>query len=103
MVEQSQPQANPKVHPVDWLTLACVTIGAAAVFSDMLPPKFAAVLVALRVLTSTYTKWLGSQQQRDALAEGAAIGQELKEEAQVLTAPKAEPIDPIDHKTIGSD
>ena len=90
MVDQSQ--ANPKVHPVDYAALIFVLIGAAAEMADKLPPKFSSVLVALAIAARVYTKWLGSQQEQDGLAEGRQVGAELKESVDVLTAKKADPV-----------
>jgi hypothetical protein len=90
MVEQ--PQANPKPHPIDFLALLFVAIGAGAEMSDMLPAKFSGVLVALAVFARLYTKWIGSQQQRDALVEGKQAGVELKIDLEQIRAVKAEPV-----------
>ena len=90
MVEQ--PQANPKVHPVDYIAFILMLISAIAMYANELPPKFAGIVMALGFFARLYTKWLGSQQDKDAVVEGEQAAIELKSDLEVLKAVKAEPI-----------
>ena len=88
------PQPNPKLHTIDWIALGLAVLAAAAEMADMLPAKYEGIILGLYALSKTYTKFLGSQQQKDALAEGAAVGAEIKTDIEVAKAPKAQPVDP---------
>lgn len=87
------PQPNPRLHAVDWVALALAVLAAAAEMADMMPAKYAGIVLGLYALSKTYTKFLGSQQQKDALAEGASVGAEIKTDIAVMNAPKAQPVD----------
>lgn len=82
------PQANPKPHPVDYVALGLIVLGALAEFADVLPPKFSGALMVLMVGARLYTKWLGSQTDKDALAEGTSVGADLKSDLKVIEAKK---------------
>ncbi len=90
MVDQAQ--ANPKPHAIDYIALALMGIGAAAECVDMLPSKYAGVIMFLGFVARLYTKWAGSQQDKDALQDGISAGQELKQDLDVMKAKPAEPI-----------
>ena len=86
------PQANPKPHPVDWLALLMVGLGALTQFEGILPVKYVGPILFAYALAKTYTKWLGSREQKDALDEGRELGQELQTDLEVMNAKKAEPV-----------
>lgn len=92
MATATDPQPNPPLHPVDWVTLVLSTIGGAAVFADMLPAKVAGVILILNSLARHYTKWLGTKLQVQALDAGVELGQELKGDLGVLNAKRAEKV-----------
>ena len=87
-----QPQANPKPHPVDYIALILLTIGAAAQAANEVPAKYAGFLYALAFAARIYTKWIGSQQQAEALSDGKELGQEIVRDIEVTKAVKAEKV-----------
>ena len=92
----NQPQANPTPHPVDYIALFCLLIGAASSsgLAEALPAKYAGFLYLASGLCVTYTKWLGSRQAKDALTEGQELGQDLKTDIAVMSAKPGEPVKP---------
>ena len=91
------PQANPAPHPIDYIALLCLLVGAASSSGivDLLPSRYAGFLYLFSGLCVTYTKWLGSQQDRNALTEGQALGADLKLDIEVASAKPATPITPV--------
>jgi hypothetical protein len=88
----NQPQANPAPHPIDYMALALALIGGSYMFSGSLPPKYAGPLMAVYAACKFYTKLLGSRQDRDALQQGEALGQEIQTDLAIASAKKAEPV-----------
>jgi hypothetical protein len=93
-------QANPQPHPVDYAALGLVIIGAVSELTDMLPAKYSGLLMAVALAARIYTKWLGSRQDGEALAEGQEAGQEFQTDIAVMKAVKAEPVDCVGGKTV---
>lgn len=90
MATEAQP--NPPNHPLDYLAFVLLALSAAAEFTDMMPAKYAGITMALYAMAKLYTKWLGTQQQKDALSEGTQVGGELKADLNVAKAKKADPV-----------
>ena len=83
-----QPQANPKPHPIDYLAIGLLLIAAVAQLASILPAQYSGAALALFAIARTYTKWLGSQQDQAALAQGEALGKDLQGDLSVMTARK---------------